>query len=89
MPENYTWSVASLQLLRHNKYLSMIESLAASRIQPLWELVIIDETHHMRNSDTESNVLGNILSSMTNMMLMLSATPLNLKDEDLFNQLHI
>lgn len=85
----YTWSVASLQLLRHKRFLGLIENVAASRIMPLWSMVIIDESHHMRNSGTESNNLGNKLSSLTDMMLMLSATPLNLKDEDLFNQMNI
>ena len=52
-------------------------------------MVVIDESHHMRNSSTESNELGQILSSQTEMMAMLSATPLNLRDEDLFNQMNI
>ncbi|MFT5872004.1 MAG: superfamily II DNA or RNA helicase [Clostridium sp.] len=85
----YVWFVASLQLLRHKKFLDLLEKVAASRIMPLWSMVIIDESHHMRNSGTESNNLGNLLSSLTEMMLMLSATPLNLKDADLFNQMNI
>lgn len=83
------WGVVSIQLLRTAKFLKFMQELAASRIEPIWSLVIIDEAHHMRNSGTESNTLGHLLSTLTNMMVMLSATPLNLRDEDLYNQMAI
>ncbi|GKU30448.1 DEAD/DEAH box helicase [Clostridium folliculivorans] len=85
----YSWSIASIQLLRNNKFLNMLHKLAASRMAPLWSMVIIDEAHHMRNVGTESNTLGRYLSFMTEMMVMLSATPLNLRDADFFNQMNI
>lgn len=88
-PDGAFWAVASLQLVRSENYMSLISSLNASRELPLWSLVIVDEAHHMRNTSTESNNLGSILSGLTEMMLMLSATPLNLRDQDLFNQMHI
>jgi len=88
-PQGYLFSVVGLQLLRREDYLDMLRDLDSKRSEPLFELVIIDEAHHMRNSETDSNDLGNILSSLTEMMLMLSATPLNLRNEDLFNQMQI
>lgn len=84
-----TWAVVGLQLLRQKENMDLLTQLAASRQTPLWSMVIIDESHHMRNSGTESNNLGNLLSGLTEMMVMLSATPLNLRDEDLFQQMHI
>jgi len=88
-PQGYLFSIAGLQLLRREEYLSILHNLDSKRSEPLFELVIVDEAHHMRNSETDSNDLGNILSSLTEMMLMLSATPLNLRNEDLFNQMQI
>lgn len=76
----YCWSIASIQLLRNSKFLNMLHKLVASRMAPLWSMVVIDEAHHMRNYGTESNTLGRYLSFMAEMMVMLSATPLNLRD---------
>lgn len=89
LPEHSNWSIVSLQVLRMEENLNLLKRIDASREAPLWSMVIIDEAHHMRNSSTASNSLGNTLSGLTDMFLMLSATPLNLKDEDLFHQMHI
>jgi len=89
IPQGHTFSIAGLQLIRREEYLTMLSELDSIRNTPMFELVIIDEAHHLRNSETDSNELGNTLSILTEMMLMLSATPLNLKNEDLFNQMHI
>jgi len=88
-PQGYLFSIVGLQLLRREDHLNMLRDLDSKTSKPLFDLVVIDEAHHMRNSETDSNELGNILSSMTEMMLMLSATPLNLRNEDLFNQMHV
>jgi len=89
IPQGYTFSIVGLQLLRREEYLRALQEIDSKRGEPLFELVIVDEAHHMRNSETDSHELGSILSSMTEMMLLLSATPLNLRNEDLFNQMHI
>lgn len=83
------WGVVSLQLLRSTKFIKLMQELSASSMEPIWSLVIVDEAHHMRNSGTESNSAGHLLSALSQMMVMLSATPLNLRDEDLFNQMNI
>lgn len=88
-PDGATWAIVGLQLLRNKKYLDLLEKISAARQTPPWSMVIIDEAHHMRNSVADSNSVGKTLSNLTEMMLMLSATPLNLKDEDLFQQMHI
>lgn len=88
-PQRYAHSIVSLQLLRHENYLPLLKELEMSRHLPIFGIVIIDEAHHMRNSDTDSNEVGMLLSSLSERMLMLSATPLNLKSEDLYNQMHI
>jgi len=88
-PQRHLFSIISLQLIRHENYLPLLRRIEASRSLPIFGLIIVDEAHHMRNIETNSNELGNILSTLSEMMLMLSATPLNLRSEDLFNQMHI
>jgi superfamily II DNA or RNA helicase len=76
--------IASLQTLRSEETLGLME--AAS---PPLDLVIVDEAHHMRNSGTLSNDLGNVLSESADAMLMLTATPIHLGNENLYQLLHI
>ena len=89
VPENYRFSIAGLQLFRSDKYLHLLKEITENRRDPIFGLVAIDEAHHLRNIGTNSYELGSALSESTEMMLMLSATPLNLSNNDLFNQLHI
>jgi len=88
-PKKYNFSIVSLQLFRMEEYLNLLKKVDAAREHNLFDMVIIDEAHHLRNKDTNSFTLGKILSGLTDMMLMLSATPLNLENEDLFNQMNI
>jgi len=88
-PQRYIFSIVGLQLLRHEHYIPLLREIDSKTTLPVFYLIIVDEAHHMRNVETNSNELGNILSSLTEMMLMLSATPLNLSSDDLYNQMHI
>ena len=76
--------VISLQTLRSNK---MIEDLRD--IAPRFDIVIVDEAHYMRNPETLSNELGEVLSELSDAMLFLTATPLQLGTPDLFNLLSL
>jgi len=88
-PEGMQWGIVSIQLIRTDPHLETLHEIAAAREVPIWAITIIDESHYMRNNTTDSFDVGVTLSSLSEMMLMLSATPLNLKDDDLFNQMHI
>src|SRR3989338_6489885 len=72
--------IASFQMLRDETVLQELE-----RLQIPFDLIIIDEAHHMRNEGTRSHSLGRILSTTTDGMVLLSATPLQLGNRDLFN----
>lgn len=72
--------IITLQTLRSNR---MIESLR--EITPHFDIVIVDEAHYMRNPETLSSELGEVLSELSDAMLFLSATPLQLGTPDLFN----
>ena len=55
----------------------------------LVDLVVIDEAHHMRNSGTQTNYLGQLLCGIAEHVVMLSATPINLHNRDLLSLLRL
>jgi len=57
--------------------------------EPLLDLVIIDEAHYLRNQETQTYRLGALLRPVALSMVMLSATPIQLRNRDLFNLLHL
>lgn len=61
------------------------EALSESPVR--YDLVIVDEAHHLRTSGTLSNQIGERLSDLTDNLVLLTATPLQTKQEDLFNLL--
>ncbi|WP_182885189.1 helicase-related protein [Microbispora sp. H10885] len=73
--------VISLESLRGaDKVLAQLATL-----QPRFDLVIVDEAHYMRNRESKSHALGQLLADWTDYLILLSATPLNLGNDDLFN----
>ena len=76
--------IASLELLRREENLS-----ALIEARPRLDAVIVDEAHHMRNHGTMTNLLGENLSQLTDTMLFLTATPLNLGARDFYELLHL
>ena len=57
--------------------------------EPLADMVVIDEAHYLRNQDTQTYRFGALLRPVTQSMVMLSATPIQLRNRDLFNLLHL
>ena len=55
----------------------------------LFDLVVIDESHYLRNPESQTAKLGQLLRNVSEHMILLSATPINLKGEDLFHQLNL
>ncbi len=56
---------------------------------PLLDLIIFDEAHYMRNEQTGAWQTGSLLRDVSKHQLMLSATPINLGSNDLFNVLRL
>lgn len=54
-----------------------------------FDLVVVDEAHVFRNSSTKSHALGEHLSQWADALVFLSATPVNLRNQDLFNLLEL
>lgn len=76
--------IGSLEKLRTWEELQDISSVI-----PQFDLVIIDEAHYLRNTGTRSNALGALIGELTDNMVFLTATPLNLRSTDLFNLLDL
>jgi len=62
---------------------------AQANAEPLFDMVIYDEAHYMRNKDTATWRLGGLLSEVAEYQVMLSATPINMRNSDLFNLLQL
>lgn len=95
-------AIVSLQMARSREFVGGMERVgekmewqpgllerAGETVNPLFELVIIDEAHHMRNSKTLQNRLGRLVGRFSDAVVMLTATPLHTGRENLFNLLHI
>lgn len=56
---------------------------------PAFDLVIVDEAHHIRNTDTWAYRTVRYLCDNAEAVVLLSATPIQLGDNDLFNLLQL
>jgi superfamily II DNA or RNA helicase len=80
-PEHQLSAVMSLESLRGRS--SVQDLIEASGIE--FDLVIIDEAHALRNKGTQGHRLAQLVADNSKFLVFLSATPLNLGKEDLFN----
>jgi len=62
---------------------------AESDNEPLIDLVIFDEAHYLRNPESQTAKLGNMLRAVSENVVLLSATPINLHSDDLFHLLNL
>lgn len=60
-----------------------------AELQPRLDLVVVDEAHYLRNRESKSHALGRLLADWTDYLVFLSATPLNLGNDDLFNLMNL
>ncbi|MFC2023432.1 SNF2-related protein [Chloroflexota bacterium] len=76
--------IVSIELLRRSGF---IDRLAEGQVH--FDLVIVDEAHHCRNPETNANQLVTVLGENADALLLLTATPLHLGNQDLFHLLQI
>lgn len=55
----------------------------------VFDLIIIDEAHYLRNPQTLTHQMGKLLRPICDNMALLSATPIHMKNDDLFYLLNI
>ena len=53
--------------------------------EPLIDLLVIDEAHHLRNTETATAKVGRLLRAVSTHVVLLTATPINLRNDDLFS----
>lgn len=85
----YPHSIVSEQLFRGEKYQNLLKKCLEEIGEPFIKMLIVDECHHYRNPGTNTHKFGSILSLCSERVIMLSATPFNLRSDDLYNQLHM
>lgn len=78
------YGIVSLETIRQD---AVRERLSV--VSPDFDMVIVDEAHHMRNFETKQRKVGVVLSSTAMSMLMLTATPVHIGNENLFSLLNI
>ena len=59
------------------------------KIEPVIDLLVIDEAHYLRNPETQSAKLGELLREVSEHVVLLSATPVNTKERDLYSLLKL
>ncbi len=92
--------IASLQGLRPpKKWKEPANKTGAARLarlldnkafeDPVFDMIVVDEAHYMRNPETQTNKLGRLLRPVCENLLLLSATPIQLRSDDLFHLLNL
>ena len=72
---------AKSRLARH------LDELAGD--EPVIDLLIVDEAHYLRNPETQSAALARLLRDASEHVVLLSATPINNQERDLFSLLKL
>jgi hypothetical protein len=74
----FSQAVVGLELARRDELLGLLGETDCA-----WDLVIVDEAHELRNPETLSHALGQLLAERAAAMLLLTATPAQTSLEDL------
>lgn len=94
-PVKYSHAIVHLELFRNPNYLLGKQGrhsqpgLADLDPLPHFDLLILDEAHHVRNSSTNSHQLAKLLCEASEAALLLSATPIQLGSQNLFTLLNL
>lgn len=65
----------------------VIEEMSGSA--PAIDMLVIDEAHYLRNPETQNAELGQLLREISEHIVLLSATPINNRNEDLYQLLRL
>ena len=55
----------------------------------LCDLLVVDEAHHMRNPEAQTNSLGQLMRAVSEYLVLLTATPIHNYNRDLFSLLNL
>lgn len=76
--------IVSLETIRTERARARLEELGIQ-----WDLIIVDEAHHLRNLNTAQRDAAEFLTSSAQSVVMLTATPVHLGVENLFSLLNL
>jgi superfamily II DNA or RNA helicase len=94
-PAQYARAIVPLELMRLDQYLigsegrRRIPGLTTLTPPPVFDLLIVDEAHHLRTPGTHSWELARFLCDVSDAVLFLSATPVHLGSVNLFTLLNL
>jgi superfamily II DNA or RNA helicase len=80
-------AVCSLNSIRQDSVQAALKEFESAPYK--FDLVVIDEAHHLRNSSTKSHAVGRILSEISEAVVLLTATPIHLGNQDLYRLLNL
>jgi superfamily II DNA/RNA helicase len=80
-------AVCSMEGLRSARIRDALVEFSKSGLS--FDLAVIDEAHYMRNVETNAHRLGQIVSEVAEHLILLTATPVHLKNEDLYRLLNV
>jgi len=67
----------------------LLNEVSVEGQEPLLDLVVVDEAHYMRNANTLTYRLGALLGEASKHMALLTATPIQIGSENLFNLMRL
>ncbi len=94
-PQQYNKSIVHLELLRRDETIfgntnkKKRPGLLTLNPPPKFDLTIIDEAHHLRNPDTNTHEIARFLCQVSEAVLFLTATPIQLGAQNLFTLLNL
>lgn len=91
-PSQYDHSIVNLEALRMDIYLQgrgNRRGLLHLDAPPQFDLLILDEAHHVRNSDTSSHEALRFLCDVSEAVVFLSATPIQTSSHNLYALLNL
>jgi SNF2 family DNA or RNA helicase len=84
-PKN--WRDESNSTKPSSKLAQRLDELSSE--EPVLDMLIIDEAHYLRNRETRGNEIARLLTNITKNKLLLTATPINIHDQDLYQLLNL
>lgn len=94
-PSQYSRAIVHLELLRRDEYINgnqgkrPLTGLRDLEPPPQFDLLIVDEAHHLRTPDTNTHIISRILCSNSEAIVFLSATPIQTSSANLFSLLNL
>lgn len=79
-----TRMIVSLETVRSRGMLADIDTIA-----PRFDLLVIDEAHHLRNRGRNQHRAGNLLAQNSDAVVFLTATPIQMGQDNLFTLLNL